>query len=542
MVRSFLYICFICLSLPTLALSQLEASVDKNPVSAGEYFMLTLSADDTITDSQPDTQVLLQDFVVGPTYRSTNTQIINGVISRKTSWRVELMARNPGQYKIPAFEIKGISSTPFTLNVVEGNEAQGDSNNAFIKTELTPASLYVQQAAIYTVKLYVGVDLIDAAMSAPAMGDANVAQLGRDSESQEVIDGRRYRVIQREYLIQPQKSGTFELQAPVFEGKVRVNYRPVAISARGTDQLVDIKPTPAQYSGAWLPSELVDLSEQWQGLEQEVKVGTPITRTLTLTALNVTKEQLPDLTSTDIEAVRSYADQSERTHVVRNGRIIAQTKTSIAYVPQKPGTYTLPAISINWFNTVTGREQVASVPEQKITVVAADGTKVAANEPPQTEQTTTPDIDMSADENTSAAQEQRGSLPWWLALPGYLLWLVTLLLWWFSHKRSKAQTIAPSQETAPIAQASVQSIQNAAAKNDGKALYQAIDTYAKSHYGNIDVWLALWPQDAVQEFAKLRQSLYSPSTTEVDYSAIAKAAAYTPRPSHKPQAELDSLY
>ncbi|MEM0515361.1 BatD family protein [Pseudoalteromonas sp. YIC-827] len=542
MVRSFLYICFICLSLPTLALSQLEASVDKNPVSAGEYFVLTLSADDTIKDSQPDTQILLQDFVVGPTSRSTNTQIINGVISRKTSWRVELMARNPGQYEIPAFEVKGVSSTPFTLNVVEGNEAQSDSNNAFIKTELTPASLYVQQAAIYTVKLYIGVDLIDAAMTAPAMSEANLAQLGRDSESQEVIDGRRYRVIQREYLIQPQKSGTFELQAPVFNGKARVNYRPVAINARGTDQLVDIKPTPAQYSGAWLPSELVDLSEQWQGLEQEVKVGTPITRTLTLTALNVTKEQLPDLTSTDIEAVRSYADQSERTHVVRNGRIIAQTKTSIAYVPQKPGTYTLPAISINWFNTVTGREQVASVPEQQITVVAADGSKVTAIEPPQTEQITTPDIDVSEGENTNLVQEETGTLSWWLALPGYLLWLVTLLLWWFSHKRSKAQTVAPSQQTAPIAQASVRDIQDAAAKNDPKTLYQAIDAYAKAHYGSIDAWLALWPQDAVQEFAKLRQSLYSPSSAEVDYGTIAKAAAYTPRPSHKSQAELDSLY
>ncbi|WP_105254980.1 BatD family protein [Pseudoalteromonas sp. T1lg75] len=542
MVRNFLYICFICLSLPNFALTQLEASVDKNPVLAGEYFMLTLSADDTIKGSQPDTDALLRHFVVGPTYRSTNTQMVNGVVSRQTSWRVELMAREPGQYEIPAFNIKGVSSEPFTLNVVANKDAQGDGNNAFIKTELTPASLYVQQAAIYTVKLYVGVDLIDAAMTAPAMSEANLAQLGRDSESQEVVDGRRYRVIQREYLIQPQKSGTFELEAPVFNGKARVNYRPVAVSARGTSQLVDVKPTPAQYSGAWLPSELVDLSEQWQGLEQEVKVGTPITRTLTLTALNVTKEQLPDVTSSEVEAVRSYADQSERTHVVRNGRIIAQTKTSIAYVPQKPGTYTLPAISINWFNTVTGREQVASVPEQQITVVAADGTIVAPSEPPQAEQTATADAEARKDDKTTVTQGETGSLPWWLALPGYALWLLTLLLWWLSHKRKKAQAVEQSQESTASAPVKVGDIQNAANRGDAKALYQAIDIYAKSHYGNIDAWLALWPQDAVQEFAKLRQSLYSTSAPEVDYNRIAKAAAHTPRPSHKQKAELDSLY
>ena len=79
---------------PLWAATQLQASVDKNPVLAGEFFVLTISADDSINSEQPDTSVLLKDFVVGPTSVSSRTNIINGEISKQTNWSVKLMTRD----------------------------------------------------------------------------------------------------------------------------------------------------------------------------------------------------------------------------------------------------------------------------------------------------------------------------------------------------------------------------------------------------------------------------------------------------------------
>ncbi|WP_462157702.1 BatD family protein [Pseudoalteromonas sp. GB56] len=538
MVRSLVIFCLVCFSLPALALTKLDASVDKNPVLAGEFFYLTLSADDTINAEQPDTSALLKHFVVGPTSRSNQTQIINGSVSRQTTWRIELMARNPGEYEVPAFRLKNISSAPFTMKVVANTNAQIDADNAFIKTELTPSTLYVQQAGIYTVKLYLGVDLIDGALSAPELENANISQMGKNSESQEVVNGRRYQVIQRDYLIQPQKSGTFELKAPMLNGKARKNYRAVSITAKAPDQLVEVKPTPAQFAGAWLPSELVDLSEQWQGLEDEVQVGTPITRTLTLTALNVTKEQLPDIANVEVADVRSYPDQSDRTHLVRNGRLIAQTKTSIAYVPQRPGTFTLPAIEVNWFNTVTGRAEVASVPEQTITVVGNGNIPATATPAPS-----------STDALSTAAPQQvqqlgvvtqNNSLTWWLIIPGYLLWLVTMLLWWLSRKTKQTEAHTTVKRAQPST--NVNDISRAAKAQDAKALYHAVDSFAKVHHGSIENWIVTWPENAQQAFANLRQSLYSANSTMVDFSLIAQAAAKKSTSDTQSKSKLDSLY
>ena len=44
-----LFCCLLLLSaMPSWAATKLEASVDKNPVLAGEFFMLNISVDDTI--------------------------------------------------------------------------------------------------------------------------------------------------------------------------------------------------------------------------------------------------------------------------------------------------------------------------------------------------------------------------------------------------------------------------------------------------------------------------------------------------------------
>jgi len=69
--------------MPLMAATSLEASVDKNPVLAGEFFMLNISVDDSIKGQQPDTSALLKDFVVGPMSLSSRTNIINAALKNK---------------------------------------------------------------------------------------------------------------------------------------------------------------------------------------------------------------------------------------------------------------------------------------------------------------------------------------------------------------------------------------------------------------------------------------------------------------------------
>ncbi|MEH6393440.1 BatD family protein [Pseudoalteromonas sp.] len=516
--------CLLLISaMPSWAVTQLQASVDKNPVLAGEFFMLTISADDTIKDDQPDTSVLLKDFVVGRTSVSTRTNIVNGSISKQTNWSVKLMTRSAGDYTIPAFSVAGVSSEPIALKVAKRSQDAQQNNDIFIKASLSSDSLFVQEAGVYTVKLYLAKELLDGNLSTPSMPDAQLSQIGKQAEDYELIDGKRYLVITREYLVQPQKSGSYTIQAPVFQGRIRQDYRQLDVSALGEDVNIEIKPIPSDYQGAWLPSELVNLDEQWQPEDDTVEVGTPITRTLTLTALGITKEQLPDIELPDIKGIRSYPDEKENNHLVRDGRVISQQTASYALLPQLPGTYTLPEVSVPWYNTKINRISYATLPARTITVTPSRND--AVNPQPAAPTSTLPMTEDSPSLNQQPVLVN--NIPLWLIIVsviGYLLWLITLILWLRSRS---LRTVVSSQPKVVKKESStsLDELNKISKNNDINAFYQALNRYAiqqtKQPHSAIDkLVLDLDNIQLSQQIAKLQSALYSPNSSEVDLAAI----------------------
>lgn len=548
-MRLFCCLLLLC-AIPSFAATKLQASVDKNPVLAGEFFMLNISVDDNVKGEQPDTSVLLKDFVVGPTSLSTRTNIINGSINKQTTWSVKLMTRTEGQYTIPSFTVSGLSSQPIDLTVTKRAANADNNNDIFVKTSLSSNSLYVQEAGVYTLKLYLAKELLDGSLSTPSMEDAQLTQLGKQTESYELVDGKRYLVITREYLIQPQKSGPYTIAAPVFQGRVQQNYRQLEVSAIGEDQQIEIKPIPSDYKGAWLPSELVNLGEEWQPSDDTIEVGTPITRTITLTALGVTKEQLPDIEMPTINGIRSYPDQKENNNAVRNGRVVSQQTASYALLPQTPGTYTLPEIKLPWFNTKINRISFATLPARKITVTPSS---TVVNTPVNTEQSidNTPVDETKADANTSAQMQTAHSYtPLWLiavAVLGYILWIGTAIYYWFT--RSNINTIEKVKPLpTPLSQPSLKKLLNIQKAGDVKAFYNELNNYAvqitKQDTGAIDeLCRRINNSQLSTEVIQLQAQLYGNKATNSDLGAIIKILeSEQAQASNSQQTVLKDLY
>ncbi|MGO2011103.1 MAG: BatD family protein [Pseudoalteromonas sp.] len=508
---------------PLWALTQLQASVDKNPVLAGEFFILNITADDTIKAEKPDTSALLKDFVVGPTSVSTSTNIINGSISKQTTWSVKLMTRSANNYTIPAFTIAGVSSDPIELKVTERSKDVDQDNDIFIQSSISSESLYVQEAGLYTVKLYLAKELLDGNLSNPSMPDAQLRQIGKQQEGYELVNGKRYLVITREYLVQPQKSGQFTLKAPEFQGRIRQNYRQMEVSALGDNVDIEIKPIPSDYQGAWLPSELVNIDEQYQPKDDSVDVGTPITRTITLTALGVTKEQLPEINLPKINGIRSYPDNQETSHLVRDNRVISKQVASYALLPQKPGTYTLPEIKVPWFNTKINRVNYATLPARTITVTGSTQAAISKPISAQHDSIETPPTASAPAVHTKTQTRP----PLWLIIAsilGYLLWLTTLILWWQSKKHSSVTEKSTAQ---PIKGnlASLETLKKLCKSNDLSAFHTELTHYAQQYTKQSNNAIDSLAQQIDNEqltsqIANLRAELYSSSNTDVDLTLI----------------------
>lgn len=421
------------------ALSEVTASVDKNPAMINESIILTVIADDDINRSALDTSPLLADFIVGQTSVSSQTSMINFKTSRITQWQIVLIARRTGELTIPALTIEKMSSSPISLNILAQSEAAKEDlqQDIFVTSELSNNEVYVQQLVTLTIKLHFSVELKSGSLTEPNLPGANIEKIGQDKQSDAIINGKRYRVIEQTYAITPQESGEFTLPAPVFSGDImtaakrRSSFLSFAqtkpVSVLGDELPLKVKASPTKYPShdAWLPSELISLHQEWQKDGTTFKVGEPITRTITLTAAGLAKEQLPEIIMPATQGLKIYPDQAQLHTNLTKENLVSQKVQNFAIVPSNAGEFTLPEISITWFNTVTNKTQYATLPAQTITVEPGDASTTNQNKPALTaplQQTQPP---------TSLVQTSTNVLPkesnlTWLFLA---LWLFTALAW-----------------------------------------------------------------------------------------------------------------
>jgi hypothetical protein len=376
------------LSSNACALSKVTASIDKNPAMVNESILLTIIADDNINRNALDTSSLLTDFIVGQTSVSSQTNMVNFKTTRTTQWQVILIARRAGDFTIPALTINNHKTAPIALTVVEKRQNKSDSDiqaDIFITSELSNDEVYVQQSLTLSIKLHFAIELHSASITEPSLTGAAIEKAEKDKQSDTIINGKRYRVIEQTYAITPEQSGEFTLQAPVFSGEVRnasqrrssflsfAQTKPVSIV--GDELNLTVLPIPVSYpdNTAWLPTDILTLHQEWQSTDDEFIVGEPITRTIRLTAAGLSKAQLPKLVMKSSMGMKIYPDQAELHSTLTNGRLVSQKVQNFALVPSTAGEFILPAMSITWFNTITNKIEQATLPSETISVKAAEG-------------------------------------------------------------------------------------------------------------------------------------------------------------------------
>ena len=152
----------------------IEASVDKNPVIVDESFVLTVTFNDDVDSSAFQPQQLLSDFIVGRTSVSRQTSIVNGDLSKLTRFTTVLIARQQGDYTIPAIMMDGAQSQPITVEVLPaGSDTSSRSDKiAFIESTLDSQSVFLQQPFTYIVRLYLAADLNKGNLMPPKMEHA----------------------------------------------------------------------------------------------------------------------------------------------------------------------------------------------------------------------------------------------------------------------------------------------------------------------------------------------------------------------------------
>ncbi len=494
---------------------EIKVKLDRNPVNINDSFLLTFSSNES-PDDDPDFSPLEQDFEILNQQQNSSTSIINGNFTRQLTWNLYLMPKRSGRLKIPAIRFGDDASQAINLQVTDQPQNINSNEPIFLEVNVQPNKPYVQSQVIYTLKFYRNVQISQASLTEPQLENAVIEKLGEDSTYTTQINGVEYAITERKYAIFPQQSGQMEIAPLTLTAEVvnrqRQRFGGFFNSRGGQTKRVrsqavtlDVQAIPETYQHAhWLPARQLHLREQWSADKLEVKVGEPLTRTLTLLAQGATAGQLPELGElSQSEDLKNYPDQPVLKEQKKAEGLIAFREEKIAFIPAHPGQYQLPAIEIPWFNIATGQIEFARLPAVNITAVAVAQQAQSESAPPI----------LNADAAPPIKIVEKSAKPYWM-------WISILLaLGWTANivylLRKRKNNPLSEQATNPPQQADLKSIQKAlkqsCEQNNPQAARQALLEWGKEQYNAYNL-AALSPNCSSELKAQiqlLNQSLYA---------------------------------
>jgi len=331
-------------------------------------------------EGELNTSALDKDFeIVG---RSSNLEMQSQFDGNKTnyfrtrSWVLELAPKAIGRFIVPPVSIGQEKSKPLVLNVTP--PATGAKRDIYVEATVDTMTPWVQSQVLLTVRVFQGIEIVDGSLDAPTGDGLNIEQLGDDKRINQIRDGRRYAVTERRFAVFPQRSGKLVINPvllavsiPTDANRVRGFFTPTKSLRRQTDAIeLDVQARPAGGGRWWLPAQKVTLEEQWSEDPSLATVDQPITRTLVLRAVGASGTQLPRIERPSVQGLSIYAEDPVSKSVDSEQGLISEQRINWAIIPETAGNQELPPISLDWFNTLTGKVESVELPAASLRVTS----------------------------------------------------------------------------------------------------------------------------------------------------------------------------
>ena len=473
----------------------LTSSLSNNPVKENQTLTLIVRYNDHIDVSALDISALNQDFEIlsNSPNRSTNFSIINGETTRvaATTWTITLKPKRNGAINIPAFEVSGEQSAPITLQV-----------NALTPEELTqPQAIEVAvtvedqgnesikpgEQVIVQVELSAAMNVDNVRGQELVIQGASLELLGQQ-DGQRLENGVARQVVIWRYSVYPDEVDEIIIPSQTFSGTIggrnsffsSFNRGGQAVSGKSNEQRLKIEPKPATNSKPWFPAKDVSIDAKWSSDSSQIKVGAPITRTITITADGQRASAIPPLTPVSSTKYKSYQDQPQLENMNSAQGIVGTRSESQAIVPSESGELTLPELRLSWWDTNAEQWREATLPAETVTVLAGANTSSQVLTPQQTEIIAS---NAANENNQQISRAEENSTDWFWRIATLILGAIVVLQFYLLRKQSVSNLSEQSDIEEPVKlneAAAWQTLQDSLEMNDASLTRSSIINWANA--------------------------------------------------------------
>lgn len=350
--------------------AQPRAWLDRARIAPGESVTLNVEND---RDEAPDYAPLEADFDIDARTSSTRFEMYNGRASLHTQFSARLTPHRAGVLTVPALVFGNGRTSPLRLQV-DGTAAAVPTRaggEVFVESVPDAGSPYVQQSVGWVVRLYSSVSIVSGQLDQAAPDGASLQRIGDDAQYVREIGGTRYQVVERRFLLVPERSGALTVPGATFRGRAVAGFFDRVfgdgvkdLAASAAPRTLQVRPMPANAPQPWLP--LRSLQLHYRAVPESLVAGSAATLEIESVADGANGTQLPDLELPPVPGLQVFPEAPQRSDRVVEGRPVATLVRRYALVPQRGGLFVLQAPRIAWWDVVAGRARVASLPELRL--------------------------------------------------------------------------------------------------------------------------------------------------------------------------------
>jgi hypothetical protein len=513
--------------------ASLSSTVDRTQIETNETLQLTVRYSGKSPSGEPDFSAIEKDFSIASNSKQQQYSWINGESTSYTDWKLLLIPKRQGKLTIPSLNFMSSRSQTIGINVRPANTSASTSSGqpVFIETIVDKDMAFIQEQVILTHRLHYSVPLQDISISEFEIPDAVIQKISEERFNKR-INSKNYSIIEIKFALFGQSVGKLHIPSQRFTAFETSNSGFGGFFSRGNrvirlteEKTVDIAPIPAHLSASqWMPSSQVRLEQSWSDNSGTLTAGEPITRTINISALGLTAAQIQPLPSIENAELKLYPDQPKLEDKQTNRGILGIRTESLAIVPNQAGQISIPAIEIEWWDTVNNRMQTSRLPSKTFNVVAGNKVNQISDQQPKINSS----IVMSSDSNNNG--EIAAITSWSLVLNALLIALLVGLFYW--RKTSVPVKVSMMPKPLITAKQQLKKIEQLAANNQlaemrDSLLHWGTEVFPQQPPRSLNQLADLMENPELkQQFSLLDQSLFkadSGTDFEVESETIIKA-------------------
>ena len=348
----------------------------------------------------------LESFDVTRAGTSSRFEIINGKVNSGIDYTYLLRPKKTGTFKVGPAEIKvkgkTFRSNAETLKIVEpARSSDANRGPLFLRAALSSKKVYVEEQAIYTLKLYCQKRVGDLSLNLPETEHLTFKQLGNPAEYQGVYNGESYKILEVRYSLTASEEGIYAIRPSrmnmtVFESRRRSprslfddplfsmsSRRPMTLDSEPLE--LEVAPLPHKGRPAGF-SGLVGTFEIESRLEpSRIKAGGSATLTVFLKGRGNIK-RMPDLKMSDLDQIKVYADQPVLEKKTDSKGLTGSKTMKWALVPEKEGKYRVPPLAVSFFDIAGHKYRTIKTRPHSLDVLPGEAVQVRASSGHEKEQ------------------------------------------------------------------------------------------------------------------------------------------------------------